>query len=396
MGYTRAGRFRIVVGLLVILTACGSAGSGSTQPSSAPAAPARSQPATAPAAAPASGAAPASQWSPELAALIQAAKQEGKLQLSWSGATLGGIEGAAKLQAGMNQLFGTNIEISFTPGPSMPQLGNQIAQEHAAGRTAVTDVWIGAAAQVAPLSSLQLFERVDWSTLLPRITPEMIEADGTAVKMGTGLSGVTYNTQLLPGGVVPRTLDDFLKPEWKGRFASSTTAAGFDVLAADDIWGTARVLDYVTKLSQQVSGLMRCGETARIASGEFTALVMDCTGQDAALWQERGAPVANVVPLDAAQKRYYYFSVPKNAPHPNAAKLFTVFTLTEEGQRLTWETWKLDLHLFPQSNARGVLDELERAGAKPVDYTVAWQLQHPEIDDAKEQMIKILTAGRTP
>jgi iron(III) transport system substrate-binding protein len=381
------------VGILVALVlAMACAPTGGAPPSGQPAAPAASQPA---AGAP-SAASATSQWSPELVALVDAAKREGRLQLSWSGATLGGNEGAALFQASMNRMFGTDITISFTPGPSMPQMGNQIAQEYAGGRTAVTDVWIGAAAQVAPLTSLQLFERVDWPRLLPRITPEMIEADGTALKLGTGMSGVTYNSQMLPGGVAPRTLDDFLKPEWKGRFASSTTAAGFDVLAADDIWGTARVLDYVTKLSEQVSGLMRCGETARIASGEFVALVMDCTGQDAALWQERGAPVGNVVPLDAAQKRYYYFSVPKNAAHPNAAKLFTVFMMTEEGQELIWKTWKIDLHLFPQANTRRVLEELERAGAKPVDYTVEWQLKHPEIDDAKEQMIKILTAGRTP
>ena len=76
---------------------------------------------------------------------------------------------------------------------------------------------------------------------------------------------------------------------------------------------------------------MRCGETERVATGEYLALVMDCTGQDALIWQEKGAPVAQMMPLDAAQQRYYYFSVPKNAQHPATATLFTIFQLTEDG-----------------------------------------------------------------
>ena len=74
----------------------------------------------------------------------------------------------------------------------------------------------------------------------------------------------------------------------------------------------------------------------RIATGEFLALVMDCTGQDAKVWQERGAPIEQMVPLDAAQHRYYYFGVPKHARRPGAAKLFTAFFLSPEGQKIAW------------------------------------------------------------
>jgi hypothetical protein len=55
--------------------------------------------------------------------------------------------------------------------------------------------------------------------------------------------------------------------------------------------------------------LIRCGEAERIATGEYLALVMDCTGQDALQWQEKGAPVGQMMPLDAAQLRYYYFAI---------------------------------------------------------------------------------------
>src|SRR4029077_18667074 len=112
-------------------------------------------------------------------------------------------------------------------------------------------------------------------------------------------------------------------------------AAGFDVLLADDVWGRQRTVEYVRKLSRQITGVIRCGEAERIATGEYLALVMDCTGQDALQGQEKGAPLDQMMPLDAAQQRYYYyFAVPRNAQHPNAAKLYAIFTMTEDGQKL--------------------------------------------------------------
>ena len=190
----------------------------------------------------------------------------------------------------------------------------------------------------------------------------MIELDGRIIRIVTGLSGATYNSRLAP--MKPTTLADFLRPEWKGKIASTPYSAGFDVLYAADVWGKERTVEYVTKLSAQITGLIRCGEAERIATGEYLALVMDCTGQDALQWQEKGAPVGQMMPLDAAQLRYYYFAIPKNAQHPNAAKLYTVFQMTEEGQRLSYETWKTDLH-FLAGLAHGQdgrrLSEAERA-----------------------------------
>jgi ABC-type Fe3+ transport system substrate-binding protein len=118
---------------------------------------------------------------------------------------------------------------------------------------------------------------------------------------------------------------------------------------------------------------------------------MDCTGQDAKVWQERGAPLDQVVPLDAAQQRYYYLGVPKHAKNPNAAKLFTLFMLTEEGQHLAYQTWKADLHVYPNSQIGKQVQEYLAKDVKFKEVTIDWWLQHPEIDDYKRELIKILT-----
>ena len=281
------------------------------------------------------GAAGAQEMNPALKDLATAANREGAVTLSWSQSSFGGSQGAARIQAAMNKAFGTNIHINFLPGPDMARIVNQVATEFSAGQKAHVDLLLGAAPQIAPVVKLNFFEPVDWPQYLPgRITPNMAELDGRIVRIVTGLSGVTYNAQLAP--MKPTLLDDFLKPGWKGKIASTPYAAGLDVLLAEDVWGKQKTVTYVRALARQIAVLMRCGESERVATGEYLAVVMDCTGQDALMWQEKGAAVAQMMPLDAAQQRYYYFAVPTNAQHPSAASYSRHFLTGRPEARLRY------------------------------------------------------------
>ena len=335
-------------------------------------------------------AAQAQEVTPALKDLVAAANSESALTLSWSPSTYDGAQGAARFQAAMNKMFGSNVRINFVPGADMARIGNQLATEYSAGQKAGIDIMLGAAPQMVPLVKLDIFQSVDWRHYLPsRIDAGMMEFDGKLIRVATGLTGATYNSNLAP--MKPATLDDFLKPQWKGKIASTPYAAGFDVLLASDVWGKQKTVDYVEKLSHQIAGLIRCGEAERIATGEYLALVMDCTGQDALQWQAKGAPLAQMMPLDAAQERYYYFGVPKNAQHPNAAKLYALFMLTEEGQKLSYDTWKIDLHTMPGSRMGQMVDDFSKRNVKFKEVTAEWYLRHPEIDAAKSELIKIIT-----
>jgi iron(III) transport system substrate-binding protein len=330
------------------------------------------------------------EMSPALKDLAAAANKEGTLTLSWSGATFAGIQGAARFQAAMNKAFGTNIRVNFLPGADMARVVNTLATEFSAGQKSSVDIALGAAPQLTPVLKVNFFETVDWRKYLPgRITDDMIELDGQLIRIVTGLSGATYNSALAP--MKPVTLDDFLKPQWKGKIASTPYSAGFDILLAEDVRGKDKTVTYVRALSKQITGLIRCGEAERIATGEYLALVMDCTGQDALQWKEKGAPLDQMMPLDAAQLRYYYFAVPKNAQHPNAAKLYSVFTMTEEGQKLAYDTWKTDLHFLTGSKMGKMVDDYKKRDVKFKEVTVGWYSQHPEIDAGKSELIKILT-----
>ena len=332
----------------------------------------------------------AQEINPALRDLVVAVNKEATLTLSWSTSTYDGPRGAALLEAAMNKMFGSNVRINFVPGADMARIGNQLATEYSAGQKASTDIMLGAAPQMSTMVKADVFESVEWSGYLPyRVYAGMSEAGGKLIRVVTGLTGATYNSSLAP--MKPVRLEDFLKPEWKGKLASTPYAAGFDVLLATDVWGKQRTVDYVEKLSHQVAGLIRCGEAERVTTGEYFALVMDCTGQDALLWQAKGAPLAQMMPLDAAQERYYYFGIPKNAQHPSAAKLFTLFLLTDEGQKISYDTWKIDLHTMPGSRMGKMVDDFAKKNVKFKEVTTEWYLQHPEIDTSKSELIKIIT-----
>lgn len=334
-------------------------------------------------------AARSAEFSPELQKVIAEAKKSDTLVVSYGTNSIGGAKGAQIIERQMNKMFGTNIDIRYTPGPAMARVANQIMTEFKANQPAFTNVFLGAATQVAPLVKRKVLLPVDWKAMLPeRIPAVAVEAGGMAIRVGTGMSGVTYNSQLAP--FKPTRLTDFLDPRWKGRIASTPYAASFDSISSNDMWGPEKVIDFVKKLSNNVSGLIRCGEMERVASGEYLALVMDCTGQSALVWKERGAPIEQMIPLDAAQARYYYLGVPKNAPNPAGATLFTVFMQTPQGQKIIYDQWKVDLHLYPESQMAKQMAELDAKGIKPREVTVSWWMSHPEITKTKRQLVKIL------
>jgi ABC-type Fe3+ transport system substrate-binding protein len=336
------------------------------------------------------GAASAAEPSPAMKSVVEAAKKEGKLDLSWGGGLMGGDAGLAELIKLMNATYGTAITVRFTPGGSFPQMGAAVVTTFTAKQDSPTDVYLGTNQHIATFSRSKVFAPVDWLALLPgRVDAAMVEADGTAVRINTVIpGGIVYNAKLAPSA--PTRLTDLLKPEWKGKIASQPYAATFDLLSAEGEWGE-KGLQFARDLSAQLGGLIRCNELERIASGEFLAMAMDCTGRDWLSAQRKGAPIAFVVPADFAAVRYYYLSVPLNAAHPNAAKLFIATLLSPEGQRILFRTADVDLHTFPESSMRNVIAEFEAKGIKFREFTVGWWNAHPETDERTREAVKIIS-----
>jgi ABC-type Fe3+ transport system substrate-binding protein len=327
---------------------------------------------------------------PALKKIINAANKEGELRLHMSGSPVGRSKGPKAAQDGINKMFGTNIKVSFRPGPAYAALGAKILTEYQAKQPASSDVYIATAIQLVPLLKRGLFIKVDWRGLFPeRISSAMVEADGHVVRHYTSLPGVIYNKSMTAMVTKTTKLDDFLKPEWKGKFVTTPYLAGFDVMIPDEIWGADRTRNYVLKMSQQVDGLLGCGAESRIASGEMPVHLIDCSGS-AAFEPKYKNVIGLHVLKDTAFRRYGYIGIPKNARAPNIATLYALWYASKEGQDSMRLTMGYDQTDHPESRYARIIAGYIKRGYNFRDVTIAWWSSKKGISKLHRKNIKLL------
>jgi ABC-type Fe3+ transport system substrate-binding protein len=327
---------------------------------------------------------------PALAKVIEAAKKEGKVLLRNAPTVMGGADGARIAQEGIKKQFGVDIPVEWSPAAAFGPLGAQLLQEYQAGTPASTDVYYATPPQIVPLMDKALFQPVDWSSLQPqRISAEMVEADKHALRVSVALPGILYNVKNAAWVKDVHTSADLLKPELKNKYVTTPFLGGFDVLLASDVWGVDKTRDFVTQFGQQISGLLPCGGQDRIAAGEFQALVLDCAGtwQNTLKFRDKGV-IDNQIVNDMAQRRYAYLTILKNAPHPNAGILFTLYMVSHEGQEnVMWDYFGQDVDTLPDSHMH---QKLQAGGVKTIDVTMDWWRSHPGIDKQNEALAKLV------
>jgi len=333
--------------------------------------------------------------SPALAKVIAAARQEGKLLLRSTTSVNGAAEGAKIARDGIKRMFGVDLDVEWVPGPAFAPLAAALYQEKQAGQPASGDVFVATAIQITPYLDRGLFAPVDWAALMPdRITPDLVEGGGRALRFMTFLPGINYNVKVAPWVPQVGSVADLLEPELKGKFVTTPFLAGFDVLLASPDWGAQKTEDLVRKLSGQISGLLGCEGEDRIASGEIPALAIDCTGGSQNRLRYRGAGIldTHIIP-DMAQRRYAYMTVPAHAPHPNAAILYTLYISSPEGQdKVVWDLYGWDLDDYPGSHAGRKVAELSHKGVKFTDVTIDWWKTNQGVEKAHLELTKIIRA----
>lgn len=369
------------------LAACGSAASTlPTSPSTAAASPQTSSAAKA----------PAGSSTPTLQSLIDGAKKEGALSFAYGGGTFGGNEGIQKLGAAFNKAYGLNLQVQVSPGDSMPNMVAKITQEYQAKKPASTDVVLSLADTMdVPIEAHSVLTP-DWRSWGPNIqkvqSSDVTTPDNSAVVVQTFMSGIEYNTSKVSKDQVPKTMADLLKPEFKGRVASTVYATAFDWLATDSMWGYQPTLDYVQKFSKQIAGVIRCGEDQRVASGEFDMFGLDCSQSGALKLKAGGAPVDYTVPSDAVLEEYVYAAVPQTAAHPNAAQLWVDFLLSPDAQQILREEDFTDSNLIPGSLSGKLLQAAQNGKSQTVVASVQYAKDHylPNGPKYKDEFAKIL------
>jgi ABC-type Fe3+ transport system substrate-binding protein len=234
-----------------------------------------------------------------------------------------------------------------------------------------------------------MFQDAPWKDYDPvRLSDEIVE-QGKYVKIFSGTLGFSYNSEHAPSK--PEQLSDFLKPEWKGKFATTPFAAGFDELSAKEAWGPEKSLAFGKEFIASAGGFMLCTDFDRLASGEFAAFVTDCGGGTLLrMAAEAGAPIHRVITPEFPLISFFYLGVPTNAVHPNAAKLFITYLTSPEGQKLTYDLNFADVHLYPDSRMLADVAAVEKKfGFKFGIADVAWQETNASGNAAQQDVAKL-------
>jgi ABC-type Fe3+ transport system substrate-binding protein len=253
----------------------------------------------------------------------------------------------------------------------MPNANARAIREYQLGTRASTDVVLGTETEIGDLQKAGVLLTEPWTTWASNISnPRSVAAGGVAVRVQTRLPGITYNSSKLSGADVPHSLSDLLKPQYRGRVATTPTSGMFERLGGTEVWGAQKMMTYARNLAPQVSALINCGDEDRVANGEFDVFVFDCGSARVAQMKAKGTLVGWSVATDAALVGYLYMGVPKNAAHPNAAKLWINYMLSRDAQDAMYDYEYADYHLLPGSRSFAEVDKATKSGVKFYELTV--------------------------
>jgi ABC-type Fe3+ transport system substrate-binding protein len=263
-------------------------------------------------------------------ALIDAAKKEGSV--TWY--TVQIVDQIVRpLADAFEQKYG--IKVDYVRA-NTSAIALRITNEAASGHV-LCDVFDGATtAPVLKRRHLVLQWLPDAAKTFPA---EEVDKEGYWIALYLSVLTGAVNTDLVPPGAEPKSWEDFLDPKWQGKIAWSsengnTAGAGFVGLVTRE-YGETKGRAYLQELAQQKLAAMPVSnrETLdQVISGEYP-IGLQVNNHSAFLSASKGAPV-NWLPINPANVSLVTASVVAGAPHPDAAKLFLDFIVSDEGQAI--------------------------------------------------------------
>jgi iron(III) transport system substrate-binding protein len=273
--------------------------------------------------------------------LVAAAKKEGKIVIG----APPGSDFKNEVQATLKKRFDLDSEFIQAPGPN---LMSKIVAENKAGAASVDAFLIGPCTGNSLLKA-DLFEPLTAAMILPEVKDPAkwfgghLWADNQTGKnllysfVAQITPSIYYNTQLVKPQEV-RSYNDLLDPRWKGKIGLRDPRVPGGGLAMWAFLLDLKGEEYIRRLAQQD---MFVGRNARqiadaLAKGSL-ALTIGVGYRDFDPFLDASLPVKHLPTF----KEGTYVSggngiagILKEAPHPNAAKVFFNWLLSREGQEL--------------------------------------------------------------
>ncbi len=306
------------------LMACAPAAAPTATPTKAPAA---ATPASAATAAPKTSGASLPAGGPDWTAkLYEAAKKEGELMV-YNVQTTNDWE---QTSAAFAKKF-PGVKVNGWTGSSEP-IREKLLAETKAGKP-ICDVVHTAFADIFIYKQEGMLDKY-LSPELKSFDPQYYDPEGLWTVDVYYPYVIEYNTKAIPKEQAPKSNEDLLKPEFKGKLGLEANAVPW-FTSMLRIMGRDKGIDYAKKLAEQKPRLIagHSGLQKLVESGEIPIVVYEYS-MFLVPAKAKGSPVEWVMPTQKVPASFLWLGLPKNGPHPNAARLLIDYLLSEEGQML--------------------------------------------------------------
>jgi len=261
--------------------------------------------------------------------LIEAARQEGKISY-YSALELTTAERLGKAFEAKYPGISVRVERS-----GAERIYQRIAQEQASGINAV-DV----ANSTDPAHYLD-WKSKDWlAAYLPddvarHFPADQIDPDGTYATSCAWIEAIGYNTNLVKPEDAPKSYADLLDPKWQGKIVKAHPGYSGAIMTATFVLSRELGWQFFEKLAQQkiLQVQSAADPPKKLLLGE-RAVMADGNDYNLLLLKQQGKPVEAVYASEGSPLIIVPSGVFKNAPNPNAARLFQSFFFSIEGQQL--------------------------------------------------------------
>jgi len=265
------------------------------------------------------------QSSSEWQKVVDAAKREGKVVLY---SALVGAPSTERIAEAFEAKHGIPVE---TLEARASELLERVRTEQVSGRALGDVSYNGSTATERQMQDSVFVPHGALSSASRLAAP--FASDGTRLPAFVIHFGILVNTDLVKPGDEPRSWSDLLLPRWKGQIlADDVHPVGSGSLFFQATYGKLGRA-FHEKLAAQDPSFTRDprGSQRRVARGEYPLFLPSSL---AAMKELEGLPLKTVVPSEGAVYVLYQAAVFKNAPHPNAARLFLDFLLSDEAQAI--------------------------------------------------------------
>lgn len=307
-------------------------------------------------------------WAQGIEKVSEGAKREGKVRVGITVRWMEGNRPGAKKMVDVFQARYPFVKVDYDRvGGSRER--ERVLSELAAGRVSY-DVTVMSETQVPIALQANLVEKVEWSSL--GVHPQHVQPDGVGVNYRSQVYGIVYNRKLVPDAVGTKlTWEDCANPKWKGKVAMDTRPRHLEVLWQPHGWGRDKTLAHARELAknQTVFERDRTGAMTKLNLGEYSIVcgALYFTHYEL-LRSGRGADVgftlAEPVPMSMGDVVF----IPRGAKYPSAARLWVVWSLSEEGQKVLDEVEGSGSLVFPGTQAAKMAQ-----GKKAVWYEPKWR-----------------------